>query len=58
MVNYEVLVIEANQRLVTQGQEPLLVCYPADGLAIADSSLVYQRLLEVLSATRPKAPGG
>jgi Ca-activated chloride channel family protein len=40
MVNYEALVIEANQRLVTQGQEPLVVFYPTDGLAIADSPLV------------------
>jgi Ca-activated chloride channel family protein len=41
MVNYEALVIEANQALVAQGREPLYAVYPADGLAIADSPLGY-----------------
>src|SRR5262245_66696516 len=41
MVNYEALVIEANQKLVVRGIEPLFVFYPTDGLAIADSPLVY-----------------
>jgi Ca-activated chloride channel family protein len=41
MVNYEALAIEANQKLVAQGREPLLVFYPTDGLTIADSPLVY-----------------
>jgi Ca-activated chloride channel homolog len=41
MVNYEALVIEANQQLVTQGREPLYAIYPVDGLAIADSPLGY-----------------
>ncbi|MCW3097258.1 MAG: uncharacterized protein JWL77_2876 [Chthonomonadaceae bacterium] len=41
MVNYEAVVIETNQALVAQGKEPLVVVYPADGLAIADSPLGY-----------------
>jgi Ca-activated chloride channel homolog len=41
MVNYESVVIEANQELIKQGEEPLYVVYPSDGLAIADSPLAY-----------------
>jgi Ca-activated chloride channel family protein len=41
MVNYEALVIEANQQLVARGDEPLYAVYPVDGLAIADSPLGY-----------------
>jgi Ca-activated chloride channel family protein len=41
MVNYEAVVIETNRALVAQGKEPLMVIYPADGLAIADSPLGY-----------------
>ena len=41
MVNYEAVVIETNLALVAQGKEPLVVIYPADGLAIADSPLGY-----------------
>ena len=41
MFNYESLVIEANQQLVQQGQEPLYVIYPQDGLSVADSPLAY-----------------
>jgi Ca-activated chloride channel family protein len=41
MVNYEALVIEANQKLVAQGKEPLYVIYPKDGLSLADSPLAY-----------------
>lgn len=41
MVNYEALVIEANQQLVAQGRDPLYAIYPVDGLAIADSPLGY-----------------
>ena len=41
MVNYECLVIQANQELEAQGREPLYVVYPADGLTIADSPLAY-----------------
>ncbi|MEM7391203.1 MAG: substrate-binding and VWA domain-containing protein [Verrucomicrobiota bacterium] len=41
MVNYEALVIEANQELVSQNKEPLYVIYPVDGLSIADSPLGY-----------------
>ena len=41
MVNYECLVIQANQELEVQGREPLYVVYPTDGLTIADSPLAY-----------------
>ena len=41
MVNYEALVIETNQTLVSQGKEPLYAIYPYDGLAVADSPLGY-----------------
>lgn len=41
MVNYESMIIEANQELVSLGQEPLVAIYPADGLTIADSPLGY-----------------
>lgn len=41
MINYESMVIEANQALVGQGKEPLYVIYPVDGLTIADSPLAY-----------------
>ncbi|MGD9503880.1 MAG: substrate-binding domain-containing protein [Syntrophobacteraceae bacterium] len=41
MVNYEAMVIEANQELVTRGKEPLYVVYPVDGIVIADSPLGY-----------------
>lgn len=39
MVNYEALIISANQTLEAQGKEPLYVIYPRDGLTIADSPL-------------------
>ena len=39
MVNYESVVIEANQELVRQGREPLYVLYPVDGIVLADSPL-------------------
>jgi Ca-activated chloride channel family protein len=39
MVNYEAMMIEANQALVAQGREPLYAIYPTDGLTIADSPL-------------------
>ncbi len=41
MVNYEAMVIEANEALVAQGKEPLYVIYPVDGLTIADSPLAF-----------------
>ena len=41
MVNYEALVIEANQALVARGDEPLYAIYPVDGMTIADSPLAY-----------------
>ena len=41
MVNYESMVIEANQTLVAQGREPLYAIYPVDGLTIADSPLAF-----------------
>ena len=41
MVNYEALIIEANQDLARGGREPLYAVYPVDGLAIADGPLAY-----------------
>lgn len=41
MVNYECLMISANQELEARGDEPLYVVYPYDGLSIADSPLGY-----------------
>ncbi len=41
MVNYEAVIIEANQELVKQGREPLYAVYPHDGLVLADSPLGY-----------------
>ncbi len=41
MVNYEAVVIEANQQLVKDNREPLYVVYPVDGLALADYPLGY-----------------
>ena len=39
MVNYESMLIEANQELVKAGRDPLYLVYPKDGLAMADSPL-------------------
>ncbi|WP_323768064.1 substrate-binding domain-containing protein [Antarctobacter sp.] len=41
MFNYEALLIEANQKLVEAGKEPLYAIYPANGLSVADSPLGY-----------------
>lgn len=41
MVNYESLIIDANEQLVKEGKEPLQVIYPYDGLSISDSPLGY-----------------
>ena len=41
MVNYEALIIEANQELIQNGREPLHVVYPVDGIVMADSPLGY-----------------
>ncbi len=41
MVNYESLVSQANRELEDKGHEPLMVIYPADGIAISDSPLGY-----------------
>lgn len=41
MVNYECLMIAANNELEKEGKEPLYVVYPTDGLAVADSPLAY-----------------
>lgn len=41
MVNYESTIIEANQELTARNEEPLIVFYPADGQAIADSPLAF-----------------
>lgn len=39
MVNYEALIISANQRLQSEGRETLYAVYPQDGLTLADSPL-------------------
>lgn len=39
MVNYEALIIDANQKLVMDGKDPLYVVYTDDGMSIADSPL-------------------
>ncbi len=39
MFNYEAMIIAASRELEDSGREPLYVIYPADGLAIADSTL-------------------
>ena len=41
MVNYECLIIGANEQLTAEGKEPLQVVYPYDGLSMADSPLGY-----------------
>jgi len=41
MVNYECLMITADEQLVAAKKEPLYVVYPYDGLSIADSPLGY-----------------
>ncbi|MCA9905071.1 MAG: VWA domain-containing protein, partial [Anaerolineae bacterium] len=41
MVNYEAVMIEANETLVQSGLETLYAIYPVDGLTIADSPLGY-----------------
>ncbi|MBN2432715.1 MAG: VWA domain-containing protein [Acidobacteria bacterium] len=43
MINYECMIIEANQELVRLGREPLYVIYPVDGIVLADSPLGYIR---------------
>ena len=41
MVNYECLIIKANEELEARGDETLHVVYPYDGLSLADSPLGY-----------------
>lgn len=41
MFNYESLAIEANRKLLADGQEPLYVVYPSGGLTIADAPLAF-----------------
>ena len=41
MVNYEQLVIAANNKLIKEGKEPLYIIYPVDGLSISDSPLAF-----------------
>ena len=41
MVNYECLIIQANEELESRGEETLYVVYPYDGLTLADSPLGY-----------------
>jgi Ca-activated chloride channel homolog len=39
MINYEMTLIETNQKLAAKGLEPLLIFYPEEGQPIADSTL-------------------
>ena len=41
MVNYEFLMIGLNQRLEREGQEPLYLIYPREGVSISDSPFAY-----------------
>lgn len=41
MVNYECLMLSANEELTKAGKDPLYVVYPYDGLSLADSPLGY-----------------
>lgn len=41
MVNYESMIIEANQHLVESGEGPLWCVYPEDGIVLSDSPLGY-----------------
>lgn len=41
MVNYECLIIAANEELEARGEETLYMVYPYDGLSLADSPLGY-----------------
>ena len=41
MVNYECLIIQANEELEARGDETLYTVYPYDGLSLADSPLGY-----------------
>ena len=41
MINYESVILEADQALNAAGQEPLYIIYPANGLSVADSPLAY-----------------
>lgn len=41
MINYESLIIEANEQLVKSGEEPLYAIYPTDGISIANSPIAY-----------------
>ena len=41
MVNYECLIISANQELEARGEETLYAVYPYDGMSLADSPLGY-----------------
>lgn len=39
IVNYEALIVTANQKLVAQGEEPLYAIYPSDGTTVANFPL-------------------
>lgn len=41
MVNYETLIIQANNQLIEQGKEPLYIVYPSEGVAMSDAPLAY-----------------
>ena len=41
MINYENTLIEINQKLTSEGKEPLYLIYPVDGVAINDMPFAY-----------------
>ena len=41
VVTYEASIISINKKLVQNGQEPLYIVYPIDGVSISDSPLAY-----------------
>ena len=41
MINYENALIEINQKLTSEGKEPLYLIYPVDGVAINDMPFAY-----------------
>ena len=41
VVTYETSIININQKLVSQGKEPLYIIYPKDGVSISDSPFAY-----------------
>lgn len=41
VITYETSIINMNKKLVAEGEEPLYVIYPVDGVSISDSPLAY-----------------